>query len=247
MRQPCAGAGHRFHGFFLPRFRGSDGAWLELHTKSTQVRTLLPKDAISNVVIDFSFTPEAVSRTLEQRVPSLLKRLAALSQLQRAGWSIGLRFDRLIYHHDLRAHCTRLFDQVIGAVDDRLLHTVTLGPFRMPAGYYRTITRHYPDEALSASPLRDAGGTVSYPADTGHEMVAFCRDQPRTRAPGTKFFAHTVANSKRRPPDNPPAPGIASGPGERLFDVRDDVVDVLDADGQPHQVFAHPGCRHLLR
>ena len=34
----------RFMQFFLPRIRHLDGAWLELRTKSTQIRTLLEQD-----------------------------------------------------------------------------------------------------------------------------------------------------------------------------------------------------------
>src|SRR5450631_3393786 len=43
------------------------------------------------------------------------------------------------------------------------------------------------------------------------------------------------------------APAIACGRGQRLIEVRDDVVDMLDADAEPDHLGPHPGLALLLR
>jgi spore photoproduct lyase len=178
-----------FAAHFLALFERHPHAWLELRTKSTQTRSLLHREPIANCVVAFSFTPEPMSRALEHKVPSLVRRLETMQRLQRSGWTLGLRFDPLVYAVDYQAQYRALYADVFAAVDVRRLHSVSLGSFRLPRGFFRTIERLYPDEPLFAGPLEERSGTVGYRSALECEMLGFCREELRPYVPEERVFA----------------------------------------------------------
>lgn len=166
-----------FTQYFLPLFRSHPGATIELRTKSTQIRQLLDTEAFDNCVVAFSFTPENISRQLEHKVPSVEKRIDAMQRLQKKGWRIGLRFDPLIYQDDFEPQYRQLFQQVFTALDPGRIHSVSIGAFRMPEGYFRNMTRMFPDEKLFAHEFEKSGKLVSYPSAQEEHMVTFCHQE----------------------------------------------------------------------
>jgi spore photoproduct lyase len=164
----------RFAASFVPFFARFPGVWLELRTKSTQIRSLLEMKAAPNVVVAFSFSPEEVQAAMEHLTPSVDRRIRAMERLQARGWRLGLRFDPLIYNEGYREQYRRLFEQVFGAVRLDSLHSVSLGPFRLAGDYFRTVTRLYPEDALFAAPFDEESEQVAYRRDLEEEMVGFC-------------------------------------------------------------------------
>jgi DNA repair photolyase len=177
-----------FVGEALPAFRRLPRAWLELRTKSTRIDALLEAEPFDRCVVAFSFTPDEVSRALEHQVPSVERRLRAMTRLAERGWRLGLRFDPLIYSKDFRRQYAELYQQVFAAVPVESLHSVSLGPFRLPTGFFRRLERLYPDEPLVAGPLDDRGGMVSYPRDLEAEMVGCCTEELLRHVPREIFF-----------------------------------------------------------
>jgi spore photoproduct lyase len=182
--EPITGFAEQFVDFFatLPN------AWLELRTKSTQVRNLLKRPATPNTVVAFSLSPELIAQKVEEKAPNLAKRLEALSKCQAQGWAIGLRFDPLIYVSDYQALYAEFFAQVFAVVKDARLHSVNLGVFRLPENYFKKMHKLYPDARLFAGPLAHIGGMVSYQADLEQEMMQFCSQQLLKYIPPEKFF-----------------------------------------------------------
>lgn len=174
---------------FLPLFERRPRAHLEIRTKSTQVRALLRKGALPNVVTAFSFTPALVSEKLEHGVPALDKRIAAMQALQQQGWPIGLRFDPLIHWHDFRPHYRDLFGKIFRALDAGRLHSVSLGAFRLPKPFYDNMVRLYPEEPLFAGELTTGRPTVSYPDDREQEIIGFCREELMRYVPTEKLYS----------------------------------------------------------
>ncbi|HKV10431.1 MAG TPA: DNA photolyase, partial [Thermoanaerobaculia bacterium] len=81
----------RFAASFVPFFARFPQASLELRTKSTQIKSLLEMDAVPNVVVAWSLTPEEVQTSYEHQTPSIDRRLRAMERLQERGWKLGLR------------------------------------------------------------------------------------------------------------------------------------------------------------
>ena len=163
-----------FAATFLDFFAEIPNAWLELRTKSTQIRSLLDRPAQNHCVVAFSLAPAQVADKVEAKAPSPSKRIEAAYKLQQQGWPIGLRFDPLIYQHDYREQYHRLFEQVFSTIDAEALHSVSLGVFRLPEQYAKKIFKLYPDERLFAGPLQTQQGTLSYRKDLEQTMLAEC-------------------------------------------------------------------------
>lgn len=182
-----------FAGEFLPFFATHRDAYLELRTKSTQIRSLLKHGPLENVVIAFSFTPAEIHKALEHKVPAIERRLEAMTLLQQHGWLLGLRFDPLVYQDNYDQQYSRLFEQVFRPLAVEQLHSVSLGPFRLPRTYFRNILQLHPDEPLYAGPFAESNGMISYRAELENEMLAFCNRRLLEYVPETLLFPCQVA------------------------------------------------------
>ncbi len=172
----------------LPVFETRERAWLELRTKSTQIRGLLNRPPVDRCVVAFSLSPQPVVQRWEARTPSLEKRLQAIESLQTQGWSIGLRFDPIVAVADYRQHYNQMFEQVFAVVNQERLHSVSLGTFRLPQGFYQRMVELYPYEPLLVAGLERQETMVGYRLELEQEMMAFCREQLLHYIPEEKFF-----------------------------------------------------------
>jgi len=177
-----------FAAQFLPFFAQLPNAWLELRTKSTQIRGLLAQPPLPRCVVAFSLSPETVADKVEAKAPPLARRIEAVLKLQQQGWLVGLRFDPLIYQADYKQQYQALFAQVFEKLDLNYLHSVSLGVFRLPQAYFKKIHKLYPEEKLFASPLTQQHGVVSYQAEIEAEMMAYCRELLLRYIPKELFF-----------------------------------------------------------
>lgn len=164
----------RFAEYFIPFITQTENAWLELRTKSTQVRQLLKLQPCRRVVTAFSFTEAHSHAKLEHGVPSIAKRIVAMKALGQAGWPIGLRFDPLVYHDNFTESFAQLLEQIFSAIDPSLIHSVSLGAFRLPKDNFRQIHRLYPEEALFAQNLELNNAMMSYPLSQEQAMIKNC-------------------------------------------------------------------------
>jgi len=172
----------------LPFFEAHPEADLELRTKSTQIRGLLKRPALSNVILAYSFTPTELADALEHKTPTVAKRIAAMTQLQQHGWPLGLRFDPLLYDADFEQRYRRLFQTVFAAIDGATIHSISFGPFRLPRNYFRTLVKLYPEEPLLAAEYHEQNGMMSYSSEIEQYMRDFCRQELSLYVPERVLF-----------------------------------------------------------
>lgn len=177
-----------FVDFILPIFEQHPKLWLELRTKSTQIRNLLNRPALNNCVVAFSLSPDNIVDALEAKTPSLDKRLDAIKKLQEKAWPIGLRFDPLIYHDDFEKNYGELFAKVFREINLKSLHSVSLGNFRMPEKFFQNMVRLYPYEKMFASPMEESNGMISYSKEKEVHMLQFCETELLKYIPEEKYF-----------------------------------------------------------
>ena len=178
-----------FAEHFLPVFERLPNAWLELRTKSTQVRSLLSRRVFPRCVVAFSLAPEQIAEKVEYKAPPIHSRLEAMRKLQEKGWPLGLRFDPLIYQSGYLSQYRRLFKEVFAMLRPEGLHSVSLGVFRLPESYFKKIHKLYPREKLFASPLQTQKGITSYRKDLEQEMMQHCTEMLLQYVPKEKFFS----------------------------------------------------------
>jgi len=180
----------RFAEYFVPAFADIPNAVLELRTKSTQVRSLLNTEVQSNVVIASSLSPEAVANELETGAPSLHKRVNALAKLQKAGWRIGLRFDPVVWHKDFETDYQHMLELVFATLDADKIDSLTLGGFRLPKGYYKTMHRLYPEHWLFNAGLIEEEGMVTYRREIEQQVLYAVKSMSRAWVPENKLFVY---------------------------------------------------------
>lgn len=163
-----------FARFFVPLITQIDNAWLELRTKSTQIRQLLKLEPCERVVTAFSFTDQHSHSKLEHGVPSIGKRITSMQALIEAGWPVGLRFDPIVHHENYQQEFQQLLENIFTGIDSNKLHSVSLGAFRLPGDQFKQARRLYPDEPLFAQELALNKSIVSYPCELEQEMIANC-------------------------------------------------------------------------
>ena len=178
----------RFAEHFLDFFAELPNGFLELRTKSTQVRSLLNRPPLANCVVAFSLSPDDIARKVEDKAPSLQRRLDALVKVQAHAWQIGLRFDPLIYQTDYKEQYQQLFAQVFAKIDLAQLHSVSLGAFRLPDAFFKKIHKLYPEEKLFAGDFVSQQGMMSYHDSIEQEMMNYCSERLLTYIPENKFF-----------------------------------------------------------
>lgn len=181
----------RFAETFVQAFESIPNATLELRTKSTQIRSLLATPAQPNVVVAYSLSPTRVAAQVEAGAPSFTKRLDALQKLQQAGWRIGLRFDPIIWHQDYLEDYAEAIKQVFARLDAERIDSVTLGGFRLPKGFYKTMHKLYPEHWLMNAGLEENDGMVSYRQQIETQALEQVAQLCAAHIPISKLFSYS--------------------------------------------------------
>ncbi|MBT5031631.1 MAG: DNA photolyase [Proteobacteria bacterium] len=177
-----------FAQYFVPEFSQWPNAKLELRTKSTQIRHLLQMEPLENVIVAFSLNSDVVASGVEQRAPSVDKRLDAMDKLQHAGWTVAARLDPLIWYAEFEQGYTQLIHKMVEKIDCDSLHSVSLGSFRLPDNYFKTLAKLYPEHWLFASGIESRDGQYCYTQKITQSLLDFCEDQIYKTMPSTKVF-----------------------------------------------------------
>ena len=178
-----------FAEHFLSFFENLPNAWIELRTKSVTTQVLQKMKPLSNVVVAFSFTPEEISQQIEHGVPPLPSRIKAMSRLAEQGWKLGLRIDPLIHCQNFEIRYRKLFEEIFGAVSEESIHSVSLGAFRMPSGFFKKIEKLYPEEPLLAGSWEKKDGMIAYQQEIESELKSNAQKLILNYLPESKLFS----------------------------------------------------------
>lgn len=179
-----------FAKYFIPAFKEIDNAVLELRTKSTQIRSLMEMESQPNVVIAYSLSPERIAEQVEKGAPPLKKRIEALRRLQDHGWRVGLRFDPIVWHADYLSDYQEAIPQVFEALDTNAIDSVTLGGFRLPKGFYKTMHRLHPEHWLFNAGLTEEQGMIVYRQEIETQALTSVGELCERYVDQSKVFAY---------------------------------------------------------
>ena len=161
---------------------------LELRTKSIVTSSLMERDPITNCIVAFSLSPQKISNVLDNKAPSVARRTAALKQLAKKGWSIGLRFDPLIYCSNWEDLYSELIAGIMDDLDPSSLHSVSHGPLRFPKEMHKKIVSLHPDNRLFSFPMEKKGGIISYGSEIEDLMSSFLQTELNKYTKQNKIF-----------------------------------------------------------
>lgn len=173
---------------FIPFFKDHPNHELELRTKSNAIHPLLSFAPLPNVILAYSLSPPWIVERFEHKTARAHQRLKALKQLQDKGWPIGLRFDPILYHPHWEKHYGEFFDEVFHTLDPHRIHSVTLGPFRMPYKMALSLQQQFPEEALFFHQLSQKSGQLTYTQKVEDQLMGFCQAKIKSYVPQDCFY-----------------------------------------------------------
>ncbi len=165
---------------------------LELRTKSIVTSPLMKREPVRNCIVAFSLSPKKIANILDKKAPSISRRINALKQLAKAGWSVGLRFDPLIYCADWETMYSELIAEIMHDLNPRSLHSVSYGPLRFPKDMYKKIFTLHPNEKLFSFPMKEKAGIISYGTEIEDLMSKFIKNELNKYTSQNKIFRCAV-------------------------------------------------------
>ena len=136
---------------YIPFFQKHLNIDLEIRTKSVNIKPLLKLPPTKNMIIAYTLTPDVIAKNIETKTPSLQSRLKAIKSLQDHGWTVGLRFDPIIYFDKAKDVYKDFFYSLEKEINLEAIHSVTTGPFRLPQGLGKRMKKDNPQELLFSS------------------------------------------------------------------------------------------------
>ena len=177
-----------FSGHMLNFFQNFPEVEVELRTKSIVISSLLTRNPIKNCVIAFSLSPDSIAEKLDNKAPSITRRIAAIKELSNNGWPIGLRLDPLIYTDDWKLKYSELVSNLMRQIDVRSIHSVSYGLLRFPKRMYKTISNLHSETGLFAFPMEENKDLLSYSEEIETDMYLFIEKELRAYLPEIKIF-----------------------------------------------------------
>ncbi len=165
-----------FAKHILTVFRTYPQIEIEFRTKSVQKEPFLSMKPMQNVILAYSLMPELMSKALDNKAPSISKRINVISELSARGWKIGLRFDPLIHGKNWKELYQDLLEYMYNKISLDSLHSVSFGSLRFPKRMYKDIFKLYPNEPLFSSPLSLNNKMISYDIEIEEEMTSYCKN-----------------------------------------------------------------------
>ena len=165
-----------FAKHILSIFRKYPHIEIEFRTKSIQKEPFLSVKPMRNVILAYSLMPELMSNSLDNKAPSISKRISVISELASKGWKIGLRFDPLIHGENWKELYQELLENIYNNISLENLHSVSFGSLRFPKRMFKDIFKLYPNEPLFTSPLSLNNKMISYDIEIEEEMTSFCKN-----------------------------------------------------------------------
>ncbi len=164
-----------FAKHILSIFRTYTQIEIEFRTKSIQKQPFLSLNPMKNVILAYSLMPELMSNSLDNKAPSISKRISVISELASKGWKIGLRFDPLIHGENWKELYKELLENIYKNISPDCLHSVSFGTLRFPKRMFKDIFKLYPNEPLFTSPLSLNNKMISYDIEIEEEMTSYCK------------------------------------------------------------------------
>ncbi|MDP8263722.1 MAG: hypothetical protein P9M13_10545 [Candidatus Ancaeobacter aquaticus] len=122
---------------------------LELRTKCTHTALLLKIVPIKNIILSWTFTPQAIIDQYEKRTASLTSRISAARECQKKGYQIGLRLDPIIAYQNGEEDYAYMIKQLMESLNHDRIESVVLGIFRFTPALEKIIRKRFPKSDIT--------------------------------------------------------------------------------------------------
>ncbi len=150
----------------------SKGFLCEIRTKSAPVDFFKENKPNNGIIYAWTVAPQAVIDTLEKRTASLEARLNAALTAAKNGFQVRLCLDPIMDMGDgLTEKHYREFGETLKRTGlGPLLHSVSTGPFRVPAEYIKLFKKNAPRSPISWREYEIRNKTADYGEEKNREL-----------------------------------------------------------------------------
>ena len=107
-----------------------------------------------------------------------------------------MRFDPIVWHQNYAAHYQVMIEQIFTRLDANKIDSVTLGGFRLPKDFYKTMRRLFPEHWLFSAGLTENQGMVSYTPEIEHEVFAELQQQTLRFINSDRLYSYPAYQSQ---------------------------------------------------
>jgi len=170
-------------------FKKYSNAYLELRSKSANIREILKLTPLPNVIVSFSLSPEDIAKSIDLNTPDVRTRLKAMVQLKKAGFKIAIHFDPIIY----RPMVLKDYENLIQELKENGLleiEYISLGVVRFTESVYQDVEFNYPDSIIHAEKMITSfDQKVRYPRPLRTRLMREIKNQlTRAGLPDEKIY-----------------------------------------------------------
>lgn len=152
---------------------------VEIRTKSSNYKAIGHLHAVSNVILAWTLSPQAVTQTYEVQTPPLEQRLRSVESAIADGWRVRLCFDPVLAVKNWSNVYGDFLESLRLRVSWDKVYDVSVGTFRMNGGYLSKIKSARMDSDILYDTMKLEDGTASYPAPVHEEIMAWMTDKLR--------------------------------------------------------------------
>lgn len=125
-------------------FRQNPNAFLEIRTKSVNIKQLMELAPSNNVIISFSLSSHQTAKAIDTKCPSVKARLRAIEKLADHGHPIGIHLDPIVYEDNFAENYSDLINDLFASVSGHQIAYISLGVVRFTKDVYQEVKNNYP-------------------------------------------------------------------------------------------------------
>jgi spore photoproduct lyase len=161
---------------------------LEVRSKSANYAAIRHLKPAPQVILAWTLSPDAVVQQFEPKTPPLASRLKNIRQAIEDGWKVRICFDPLLHIENWRDHYRACIEQTFSSIPAEKIHDVSIGLFRIPRDYLKTMRKQRTDSALLHYPFKGKNGVFTYPQEIGRQLVEQVVELVQSYIPKEKIF-----------------------------------------------------------
>jgi spore photoproduct lyase len=145
-------------------FKKYPQAYLELRTKSVNIKEIEKLAPLPNVITSFSLSPQDKVKQHDLKTPPLSARLRAIGKLHQLGHPIGIHFDPIIHSENILEQYDELTTQLRDVIPLEEIEYISVGVVRFTKDVYHQVKKNYPQtEYFHSELIHSRDGKIKYP------------------------------------------------------------------------------------
>lgn len=141
-----------------------------------------------NLIYAFTLSPDEVIERFEHNTPDLSHRIKAVNAAIKNEKIVRLCFDPMLHTKGYMQIYTEFFEKIIKEIDFKAIKDVSVGTFRIPAEYLKSMKKRYGENRVTLYPYENNSGTLSYRKEIENELMGIAKKSLMKVVPEEKIF-----------------------------------------------------------